>query len=165
MATSLLNFFFYYFDVGKCTGTKQVLFLKKARARSLKCPHKLLPARTYMEKCFLLSLNLWDSEYFMRCTQQPASVAEGVTDWEMMKHISLPSTCYRIRPFAHTKGPFSKQGDHQLSLKSGPVNIAILKFPNSPPRHTCFHDLAFLQASTTWLSALQPLLMLLRHAS
>lgn len=46
------------------------------------------------------------------------------------------------------------------------VNIPILQFHNSLLQDTltCFQVLAFLHGPTTWLSALQPLLMLLRHA-
>lgn len=52
MATSLLSLYFFYFDIGKRKGTKQMMFLKKGHARSLKCTHKLHPARRFMETGF-----------------------------------------------------------------------------------------------------------------
>lgn len=79
--------------------------------------------------------------------------------------VETACTCYRIRPFAHTKGPFHREL-RELSLKSGPVNIPTLELHDSLHQDTLtrFQNLALLQGPTTRLSALQLLLMLLRHA-
>lgn len=113
-----------------------MLFLKKARARSLKCPHNLHSARRFMEIFFCFpqiygilntSCNIYNCQPAWLRERQTGRRCVAQTAQHVLQDLAL---CMYKRPFQQIVR------DHQLLLKSGPVNIPILQFRKSPPSYT-----------------------------
>lgn len=166
MATSLSKFSFFNFDVGKWTGNK-------ANAVPLKgtCWNPQMPSQITLCKirgfffffppiCGIMNTScnvyncqparprLWQTRRWCVCSGCLAH-ATGWGPWHVQK---------AFWPNCEPSSALTKVSN---------VSIPTLWFHNSLLQDTltCFQDLAFLHSPTTWLSALQPLLMLLRHAS